>query len=113
MLDLRAVINVIPYFIYAYLNLGPLKKIGVVIQPADQSSSYPMGVMKNVLVHVGNLVFSVDFYVLDMNNEESLSKLPLLLRRPFMKTIQTKIDVQNGSLTMEFDGEIESFKVLE
>ena len=37
---------------------------------------------------------------------------PLLLGRPFMKIAQTKIDVKNGSLTMEFDGEIASFKVL-
>ena len=40
-------------------------------------------------------------------------KLPLLLERPFMKTTRAKIDVYNGTLTMEFDGEIASFQVLE
>ena len=30
-----------------------------------------------------------------------------------MKTARTKIDVYNGTLTMEFDGEITSFQVLE
>ena len=30
-----------------------------------------------------------------------------------MKTTRTKIDVYNGTLTMEFDGEITSFQVLE
>ena len=30
-----------------------------------------------------------------------------------MKTARTKIDVYNGTLTMEFDGEIASFKVLD
>ena len=32
MLDLEAFINVMPYFIYTSLILGPLNKIGVVIQ---------------------------------------------------------------------------------
>ena len=30
-----------------------------------------------------------------------------------MKTARTKIDVYNGTLTMEFDGEIASFKMLD
>ena len=38
---------------------------------------------------------------------------PLLLGRPSMKTARTKIDVYNGTLTMKFDGEIASFKVLD
>ena len=29
---------------------------------------------------------------------------PILLGRPFMQTAKTKIDVDTGSLTMEFDG---------
>ena len=35
MLDLGASINVMPYSIYASLNLGDLKETGVVIQLAD------------------------------------------------------------------------------
>ena len=38
---------------------------------------------------------------------------PLLLGRPFMKTTKTKIDVYNGTLTMEFDGEIVHFNIFE
>ena len=41
MLDLGVSINVIPYSIYASLNLGPLGKIGVIIQLADRSNTYP------------------------------------------------------------------------
>ena len=39
--------------------------------------------------------------------------IPLLLGRPFMKTARTKIDVYNGTLTMEFDGEIVYFNIFE
>ena len=92
---------------------GDLKETGVVIQLADRSNAYPRGVLEDVLVQVNEFVFSIDFYVLDMEDEGSPMPTLLLVRRPFMKTARTKIDVYNGTLTMEFDGEIASFQVLE
>ena len=44
MLDLGASINVMPYSIYASMNLGELKKDGMIIQLADRSNAYPKGV---------------------------------------------------------------------
>lgn len=52
MLDLEASINVMPYSIYASLNLGPLKEIGIIIQLADPFIAYPKGVVEDVLVQV-------------------------------------------------------------
>ena len=50
MIDLGASINVMPYSIYASLNLGPLRKTGVIIQLADRFNTYPRGVIEDVLV---------------------------------------------------------------
>ncbi|XP_031260384.1 uncharacterized protein LOC116118543 [Pistacia vera] len=105
MLDLGASINVMPYSIYLDLNLGTLKSTSVVIKLADRSNAYPKGVMEDVLVQVNELVFPMDFYVLDMKDETTVKTMPLLLGRPFMKTALTKIDVHNGTLTIEFDKE--------
>ena len=60
-----------PYSIYASLNLGDLKETDVVIQLVNQSNAYPRGVLEDVLVQVNELVFSTDFYVLDMEDEGS------------------------------------------
>ena len=111
MLDLGASINVMPYSVFASLNLGTLKETSVVIQLADRSNTYPRGVLEDVLVQVNELVFPVDFYVLDMEDKGLPMPTPLLLDRPFMKTARTKIDVYNGTLTMEFDGEVVSFNI--
>ena len=111
MLDLGASINVMPYSIYASLNLGPLKETGVVIQLADRSNVYPEGVVEDVLVQVNDFVFPADFYILHMEDHNSSNSAPILLGRPFLKTAQTKIDVHNGTLTMEFDGEMIQFKL--
>ncbi|KAM2977333.1 hypothetical protein FF2_014286 [Malus domestica] len=113
MLDLGASINVMPYSIYASMNLGELKKDGVIIQLVDRSNAYPKGVLEDVLVQVGNLIFPADFYVLDMEDSPYSTPLPILLGRPFMKTAQTKIDVAKGELTMEFGDELIKFKVPE
>ncbi|KAM1993211.1 hypothetical protein ACFX16_009575 [Malus domestica] len=113
MLDLGASINVMPYSIYASMNLGELKNDGVIIQLADRSNAYPKGVLEDVLVQVGDLIFPADFYVLDMEDSPYSTPLPILLGRPFMKTAQTKIDVAKGELTMEFGDELIKFKVPE
>ncbi|XP_022883735.1 uncharacterized protein LOC111400560 [Olea europaea var. sylvestris] len=113
MLDLGASINVMPYSIYASLNLGSHKEIDVIIQLADRSNAFPKGVLENVLVQVNQLIFPVDFYVLDMQDESTSLTPPLLLGRPFMRTARTKIDVHDGTLTMKFDGEIIHFNIFE
>ncbi|CAN6687766.1 unnamed protein product [Malus baccata var. baccata] len=109
MLDLGASINVMPYSIYASMNLGELKQDGIIIQLADRSNAYPKGVLEDV----NHLIFPTDFYVLEMEDSSHAPSLPILLGRPFMKTARTKIDVFMGTLTMEFDGDIIRFNLSE
>ncbi|CAN6679403.1 unnamed protein product [Malus baccata var. baccata] len=111
MLDLGASINVMPYSIYASMNLGALKNDGVIIQLADRSNAYPKGVLEDVLVQLNHLVFPADFYVLEMDESDHAPSLPILLGRPFMKTARTKIDVYSGTLSMEFDREVVNFNL--
>ncbi|CAN6723525.1 unnamed protein product [Malus baccata var. baccata] len=113
MLDLGASINVMPYSVYASMNLGALKNDGVIIQLADRSNAYPKGVLEDVLVQVNHLVFPADFYVLEMDESDHAPSLPILLGRPFMKTAQTKIDVAKGEVTMAFGGDMICFKISE
>ena len=106
MLDLGAFINVIPCSIYSSLNIGPLKEIAVIIQLTDRSNAYPDGVLEDVLVQINELVFPADFYVLDMEEDNSSNFVLILLGKPFLKTARTKMDVHKGTLTMEFNGEV-------
>ncbi|XP_073121862.1 uncharacterized protein [Henckelia pumila] len=111
MLDLGASLNVMTYSVYDSLNLGPLNKTEIVIQMADRSTIYPRGLLEDVLVQVDNLVFPADFYVLDMKSNDLNS--PILLGRPFPKTSKSIIDVNNGTLTMEFDREVVKFHIFD
>ena len=113
MLDLGASINVMPLSVFTSLHLGPLKTTGVVIQLANRSTVNPAGVLEDVLVRVDKLIFPVDFYILDMKEDEGMSSTTIILGRPFMMTACTKIDVHAGSLTMEIGDEKVQFNVLE
>jgi len=105
-LDLGASINVMPLSIYKVLNLGPLKETMVIIQLADRSNSYPEVVVEDVLIRINELIFPMNFYIIDIDDEFSSNSTHILLGRPFMKTTRTKIDVHKGILYREFDGEI-------
>ncbi|XP_017634851.1 uncharacterized protein LOC108476968 [Gossypium arboreum] len=114
MYDLGASINVIPYSIYKLINAGPLKETRVIIQLANRIVVYPEGLLEDVLVIVNELVFPTDFYIIDMeddNSTNSANSSDIILGRPFLSTARTKIDVCNGTLTMEFDGDVVRFSV--
>ncbi|KAJ9183342.1 hypothetical protein P3X46_007207 [Hevea brasiliensis] len=114
MVNLGASINVMSNLVFQTLNLGPLKETSVIIQLADHFNAYPLGVVEDVLVQVGELIFPADFYILDMEDSVPTSKSALILfERPFLKTAKTKIDVDDGTLTMEFDGETVKFNIFD
>ncbi|XP_016679271.1 uncharacterized protein [Gossypium hirsutum] len=113
MCDLGASINVMLYPIYKLINAGPLKKTGVIIQLADRSVVYPEGLFEDVLVKVNELVFPADFYIINMEDDNSTNSSNILFGRSFLSTANAKIDVRSGTLTMEFDGKIVKFNVYE
>ncbi|KAM0992855.1 hypothetical protein ACFX2A_008716 [Malus domestica] len=97
--DLGASIDLMPYSVYESLNLGDLKETKVVIY------------LEDVLVQVNELIFPADFFVLEMEHNPMPIALPLILGIPFLRTACTKIDVYDGTLTMEIDGESVKFRI--
>nr|GEW48815.1 reverse transcriptase domain-containing protein [Tanacetum cinerariifolium] len=54
-----------------------------------------MGVAENMLVQVGKFVFLVDFVILEMEED---NKVPFILERPFLHTVDAIIKVKNKEL---------------
>ncbi|KAI5338678.1 hypothetical protein L3X38_017950 [Prunus dulcis] len=83
LLDLGASINLMPYHVYEKLNLE-------------------------------GLILPADFLVLEMEEAPIPdNELALIFGRPFMATAKTKIDVEQGTLTMTVNGETVAFKVFD
>ncbi|XP_050945501.1 uncharacterized protein LOC127150853 [Cucumis melo] len=113
MLDLGASINVMPYNVFKDLELNNLQKTSVCIQLEDRSFISPLGIVEDVLVKIDKLIFPVDFYILEMNEACLKPSHSILLGRPFLKTAKAIINVNKGSLSVEFDGDIVTFNIFE
>jgi len=101
--NLGASISVMPKHVYDSLSLESLNKTSIVIQLADCSFVYPLGVIEDVLVKIDSLVITCDFYILDMEYDvyNSSTNTPILFGRPVLKTANTKIDCGNDTLSIE------------
>ena len=66
-----------------------------------------------MLVRVKDLIFPVDFYILDMENESSSHGSTLILVRPFLMTTMTNIDVHTRTFSMEFGDDVVHFNIFE
>ncbi|RDX99940.1 Retrovirus-related Pol polyprotein, partial [Mucuna pruriens] len=113
MLDLGALINVMQTLIYKPLNFGDVEPIGMTIQLANRSVVQPLGIVEDVLVHVNELIFPTEFYVLDMEDETFWKGSTLILGRPFLMIAKTKIYVHVGTLSMEFGDNLVQFNIFE
>ncbi|XP_049384404.1 uncharacterized protein LOC125848534 [Solanum stenotomum] len=72
------------------------------------SIARPEGVVEDVFVQVGSLIFLVDFVVLDFEPD---SEVPFILGRPFLATERALIDVAAGQLTMRAHDKVEVFDI--
>ncbi|KAL5567270.1 hypothetical protein UlMin_030434 [Ulmus minor] len=106
--DLGASINLMPLSIFKKLGLGEPTPTMVSLVMADRSIKHPRGIVEDVLVKVGKLIFPVDFIVLDMEEDKDI---PIILGRPFLATGGAIIDVRGGKLTLQVDDETVTFIV--
>ncbi|GJY46826.1 reverse transcriptase domain-containing protein [Tanacetum coccineum] len=95
--DLGASINLMPYSLYAKLSLKTLKPTKMSVRLVDRSFQYPVGIAKNMLVEVGKFTFPADFTILEMEED---SKVPLILGRPFLHTVDAVIRVKQKQLNL-------------
>ncbi|XP_021770546.1 uncharacterized protein LOC110734715 [Chenopodium quinoa] len=106
--DLGASVNLMPYSLYEKLGLQKLKPSPISLQMDDRTSRLPMGVVEDVLVKVGGLVFPVDFVVMDMKED---NKIPFIFGRPFLAKSQALIDVPKGQVTIRAQNKQVMFKL--
>ncbi|GJQ90590.1 reverse transcriptase domain-containing protein [Tanacetum coccineum] len=92
---------------YLNLGLGGLAHTRLTVELANRTVKYPKGIAKNVLVGICKFTFPIDFIILDMPED---IKVPLILRRPFLSTAWSKIDVYKRKITLRVGEEKIIFK---
>jgi hypothetical protein len=104
--DLGASVSVTPRDVFEKLCL-PLEPTGMCLELGENSIRYPLGIAEDVPMKVGHHFIPVDFVVLEMGERE---KPPLILGRPFLKTVGATIDVVKREIMFDINGERSSFK---
>ncbi|XP_056688251.1 uncharacterized protein [Spinacia oleracea] len=96
--DLGASVSLMPYSVFAKLEVGDLIPTNITLQLADRSVKYPIGKIEDVPLRVGGFVIPVDFVVLDIDEDVHV---PIILGRPFFATEGAIIDVKQGKITLK------------
>ncbi|CAM8883101.1 unnamed protein product [Rhodiola kirilowii] len=113
LIDLGAAVYAMPYSLYCSLKLGPLKPPKLLIELGDKSCVHPVGLLENLTLCVGDLVVPADFYVLQLGDDRDEDPPTLILRRPFLFAMKTKIDMDTGLLSLAFGGRTSNFYIYE
>nr|GEY65076.1 reverse transcriptase domain-containing protein [Tanacetum cinerariifolium] len=91
-----------------HLSLPELNPTRMILKLADRSMTRPAGIAKDVFVKVGKFHFLTDFVFVDYVVDP---RIPLILKRPFLRTGRALIDVSGEKLTLQVDDEAITFKV--
>nr|GEX88792.1 DNA-directed DNA polymerase [Tanacetum cinerariifolium] len=73
--NLGSCVNIIPLYLFKKLNIRLLEETDHIFGLANGTKSYPVGIVKDVEVHIGKLKLLNDFYMIDMKKDP---KTPLL-----------------------------------
>nr|GEV79616.1 DNA-directed DNA polymerase [Tanacetum cinerariifolium] len=106
--DLGASINLMPLSVWNKLSLPELTLTLMTLELADRSISRSIVVAEYVYIKVGKFHFPTDFFVVDFDADP---RLPLILKRSFLKTERALIDVLEGELTLRVGKEAITFNL--
>ncbi|GJZ19464.1 MAK10-like protein [Tanacetum coccineum] len=95
--DLGSCINIIPLYFFKKLNIRLLEETDHIVGLAGGTKSYPVGIVKDVEVHIGKLKLLNDFYVIDMKKDP---ETPLLVGKGFLATFNVVIDYRMAKIAV-------------
>ncbi|GJZ81988.1 reverse transcriptase domain-containing protein [Tanacetum coccineum] len=96
------------FLFHKKLSLPELTPTQMTLELADRLITYPKGLAKDIFVKVGKFHFPTDFVVVDF---EADPRVPLILRRSFLRTGRALIDVYGEEITLQVDNEAVTFNL--
>jgi hypothetical protein len=97
--DLGASISIMPRNIYDMLGLPPLENCYFDVPLSNVAKKKPLGRINDVLIMVNNNLVPVDLLVLDV---ECNGSCPVILGRPFLRTVGAIINMKEGTSKNQF-----------
>ncbi|GKE27410.1 MAK10-like protein [Tanacetum coccineum] len=95
--DLGSCVNLIPLCLFKKLKIRLLEETEDVLGLADGTKAYPVGIVRNVEVHIRKLKLLEDFHVTDIEKDPTC---PLLVGRGFLATASAVIDCKKAKIAV-------------
>nr|GEV59947.1 hypothetical protein [Tanacetum cinerariifolium] len=99
--DLGASINLMLLSVWKKLGLPELISTRMTLELANRAICTPAGIARDVFDSIGKFTFPADFVIVDY---ESDPRVPLILGRPFLRTVRALIDVHGEEMILH-DGD--------
>nr|GEW47252.1 reverse transcriptase domain-containing protein [Tanacetum cinerariifolium] len=103
-----ASINLMLLSVWSKLSLPELSPTCMTLELVDRSISRPIEVVEDLFIKVRKFHCSADFIVVDFDADP---RVPLILRRSFLKTGRALIDVYEGELTLCVGNKVVTFNL--
>src|SRR3954462_701182 len=97
--DVGASTSVMPKRIFDMFELKPFEPCTFGVRLVDSSVKKPLGKIDDVLIIVNDNYVPVDFIVMDIECEPLC---PIILGRPFLRTVGAVIDIKEGNIKFQF-----------
>ncbi|GJY80628.1 MAK10-like protein [Tanacetum coccineum] len=95
--DLGSCVHIIPFYLFKKLNIGLLEETDHIFGLADGTKSYPVGIVKDIEVHIEKLKLLNDIYVIDMKKDP---ETPLLVGRGLLATANAIINCKMAKIAV-------------
>ena len=106
--DLGASVSVMPKVLFDELNITHLTPTTMRLQLADATVRCPAGIAEDIPVKIRGCFVPVDFVIMDINTDIE-PEMPLILGRPFLNTTKANINVGEGWVCLDVNGQAERF----
>src|SRR4051812_4925312 len=97
--DVGASTSVMPKRMYDMFELKPFDRCSFGVHLVDSSVKKCLGKIDDVLIIVNDNYIPVDFTIMDIECEPSC---PIILGRPFLRTVGAVIDMKEGIIKFQF-----------
>ncbi|KAG4921805.1 hypothetical protein JHK86_050618 [Glycine max] len=107
-IDLGTGINLMSLSMYRRIGNQKIEPTRMTLQLADHSITRSFGVVEDILVKVHQLIFLVDFVIMDIEED---AEIRLILGWPFMVTAKCVVDMGKGNLEMSVEDQKATFNL--
>src|SRR3954463_8858934 len=97
--DVGASTSVMPKRMYDMFELKPFDSCSFGVRLVESSIKKPLGKIDDVLITVNDNYVSIDFIIMDIECEPLC---PIILGRPFLRTVGAVIDMKEGNIKFQF-----------